>query len=65
MNEKRLKIVRRIGMPETNSSSSHAVSISMNPVSLITPGDKDWDIEITDDGILKIPGGKDFGIKYN
>lgn len=63
-NEKRLKIVRRIGMPETNSSSSHAVSISMNPVSLITPGDKDWDIEITDDGILKIPGGRDFGWEY-
>ena len=65
MNEnERLKIVRRIGMPETNSSSSHAVSISMNPGSLVTPGDKDWDIEITEDGVLKIPGGKDFGWEY-
>lgn len=63
-NNKRLKIVRRIGMPETNSSSSHAVSISMNPASLVAPGDKDWDIEITEDGILRIPGGKDFGWEY-
>lgn len=63
-NNKRLKIVRRIGMPETNSSSSHAVSISMNPTSLVAPGDKDWDIEITEDGILRIPGGKDFGWEY-
>ena len=63
-NNKRLKIVRRIGMPETNSSSSHAVSISMNPTSLVAPGDKDWDIEITEDGILRIPGGKEFGWEY-
>jgi hypothetical protein len=64
MNKKRLKIVRRIGMPETNSSSSHAVSISMNPESLVAPGDKDWDIEITEDGILRIPGGSNFGWEY-
>ena len=59
-----IKVVRRIGMPETNSSSSHAVSISMNPESLVAPGDKDWDIEITEDGILKIPGGNNFGWEY-
>jgi len=59
-----IKIVRRIGMPETNSSSSHSVSISMEPTNLVSPGDKDWDIEITEDGILKIPGGKDFGWDY-
>ena len=59
-----IKVVRRIGMPETNSSSSHAVSISMNPESLVAPGDKDWDIEITEDGILKIPGGNSFGWEY-
>jgi len=63
-NEEKLKIVRRIGMPETNSSSSHSVSISMNPESLVAPGDKDWDIEITEDGILKIPGGTSFGWEY-
>jgi hypothetical protein len=62
--ENELKIVRRIGMPETNSSSSHAVSISMCSGNIVCPGDSDWDIEITEDGILKIPGGKDFGWEY-
>jgi hypothetical protein len=64
MKNKKLKIVRRIGMPETNSSSSHAVSISTSPDNLVSPGDKDWDIEITEDGVLRIPGGRDFGWEY-
>ena len=60
----RIRIIRRIGMPETNSSSSHAVSISMSGENLIKPGDREWDIEITDDGVLRIPGGRDFGWEY-
>lgn len=62
--ESNIKIVRRIGIPETNSSSSHAVTISMKPTNLVSPGDEDWDIDITDDGILKIPGGESFGWEY-
>ena len=59
----RIKIIRRIGMPETNSSSSHAVSISMGD-NYIKPGDPEWDVDI-EDGILKIPNKKDgFGWEY-
>lgn len=58
----RIKIVRRLGMPETNSSSSHAVSISMLG-NYIKPGDPEWDIEI-ENGILKIPEGNGFGWEY-
>ena len=37
-------------MPETNSSSSHAVSISMGS-NFVKPGDKEWDITIEDDSV--------------
>ena len=57
----RIKIRKRC-MPETNSSSSHAVSISMGS-NFVKPGDKEWDITI-EDGILKIPGGVNFGWEY-
>ena len=60
----KIKIVRRIGLPETNSSSSHAVSISMSDSNLIKPGDPEWDIEIIN-GVLKIPKrSEDFGWGY-
>ena len=58
----KLKIVRRVGLPETNSSSSHAVSISTWG-NYIVPGDKEWDIEIVD-GVLKIPGDVSFGWEF-
>ena len=57
----RIKVRKRC-MPETNSSSSHAVSISMGS-NFVKPGDSDWDITI-EDGILKIPGGVSFGWEY-
>lgn len=63
---KRILNVKRIGLPETNSSSSHSVSISMKG-NLIKPGDPEFNIDIRD-GILYIPGDVDFGwdyFKYN
>jgi hypothetical protein len=54
-NNKRLKIVRRGGgLIETNSSSSHAVSICMDAKTNLKPGDPDFDLDIKD-GVLFIP----------
>lgn len=57
----RIKIRKRC-MPETNSSSSHSVSISMGS-NFVKPGDKEWDVTI-EDGVLKIPGGVSFGWEF-
>jgi len=59
---KRILNVKRIGLPETNSSSSHSVSISMKG-NLIKPGDPEFNIDIRDE-ILYIPGDIDFGWNY-
>lgn len=54
-NSKRLRIVRRGGgLIETNSSSSHAVSICMDAKTNLRPGDPDFDLDIKD-GVLYIP----------
>jgi len=49
----KLKIIVRDGVSETNSSSSHAIAISMEG-SLVKPGDSCWDLDIRD-GVLYIP----------
>ena len=44
----RIKEIKRIGILETNTSS-HSLCISTNG-SLCKPGDKCWDIELSEDG---------------
>ncbi len=54
-NKRKLKVVRREGgLIETNSSSSHAVSICMDAKTNLKQGDPDFDLDIRD-GILYIP----------
>lgn len=54
-NSKKLKVVRRGGgLIETNSSSSHAVSICMDAETNLKPGDADFDLDIKN-GVLFIP----------
>jgi hypothetical protein len=67
MKDYRIRLIKRVGMPETNSSSSHAISINMGP-DLIMPGDPRFNLEIKDN-ILIVPvyksseryGGSTFG----
>jgi hypothetical protein len=64
-NSKELKIVRRGGgLIETNSSSSHAVSICMDAKTNLKPGDPDFDLDIRD-GVLYIPNRfQEFGWEW-
>ena len=70
-NIRKIKKIIRIGLPETNSSSSHSVSINMGN-DFILPGDPRFNLEIKDDTLF-IPckddqGGGSFGWeveKYN
>ena len=45
----KIKKIKRIGILETNSSSSHSLCISTDG-SLCKPGDGCWDIELSEDG---------------
>jgi len=60
MIKNKIKIVKK-GIIETNSSSSHSLTLGKN--NFIKPGDKEWDINIKD-RILYIPTCKDFGWEY-
>ena len=52
------KIIRR-DLPETNSSSSHSVVISMDPSGIL--GKDEWDLNIDENGILHVPIFNSFG----
>ena len=57
-------VVRAGGLVETNSSSSHALSICSEPSEYVHPGDIDFDLDIRD-GVLYIPcRDDDFGWEY-
>ena len=62
---KNIRVVRREGgLIETNSSSSHAVSICMDARTNLKPGDPEFDLDIRD-GVLYIPcRGQDFGWEW-
>ena len=62
---KNIRVVRREGgLIETNSSSSHAVSICMDAKTNLKPGDPEFDLDIRD-GILYVPcRGQDFGWEW-
>ena len=64
-NSKKLKMVRRGGgLIETNSSSSHAVSICMDSKTNLKPGDSGFDLTIND-GVLYIPSRfQEFGWEW-
>lgn len=49
------------GIIETNSSSSHSLTLGVD--NFIKPGDKDWDIDIKD-RVLYIPTCENFGWEY-
>lgn len=55
------KIIRR-DLPETNSSSSHSVVISMDPSGIL--GRDEWDLNIDENGILHIPIFNSFGREF-
>ena len=61
----KIRKVFRIGLPETNSSSSHSVTISMTN-NFQDP--KVWNLYPNEDGIIHVPGSISFGWeweKYN
>lgn len=55
------KIIRR-DLPETNSSSSHSVVISMDPSGIL--GRDEWDLNIDESGILHVPVFSSFGREF-
>ena len=59
MKNKRVKEVIREDLPETNSSSSHSVVISMKSENNLKR--EDWNLNIDDDLVLHIPPFSDFG----
>jgi len=65
MKNDKIKLVERAGgLVETNSSSSHALSICSIPDTLAKPGDPEFDLDIQD-GVLYIPERPDtFGWEY-
>ena len=65
MIKNKIKIVERAGwLAETNSSSSHALSICGEPDFYAKPGDPEFDLDIRD-GILYVPNRiEDFGWDY-
>lgn len=64
-----IKRVVRARLPETNSSSSHSVTICTKPRYMVKKSDEDFDLDLRDDGVLYISKReKDFGWeweKYN
>ena len=65
MKNDKIKLVTRAGgLVETNSSSSHAISICSKSDSLAKPGDPEFDLDIRDN-ILYVPERQDtFGWEY-
>jgi len=64
MTKNKIKIVERAGgLVETNSSSSHALSICSEPENYAKPGDPEFDLDIRDN-ILYVPERDDFGWEY-
>ena len=55
-----IKKVIRKNLPETNSSSSHSVAISLDPKGIIGIGDAEWDLIVDDQGNLHIPNFQSF-----
>ena len=65
---KKLKVVVRQDMPETNSSSSHSVVINTKSFLPVKPGDEYWNLAIDNSGYIHVPGNVNFGWeweKYN
>lgn len=59
LDKRKIKKVIRVGLPETNSSSSHSVSINLSN-DLIMPGDPRFNLKIRK-GILYVPEYKSTG----
>ena len=59
LDKRKIKKVIRVGLPETNSSSSHSVSINLGD-DLIMPGDPRFNLKIRN-GILYVPEYKSTG----
>lgn len=57
-----IKKVIRKNLPETNSSSSHSVVISMDSGGILKK--EEWNLDIDDKGILHIPSFTDFGREF-
>jgi hypothetical protein len=57
-----IKKVIRKNLPETNSSSSHSVVISMDSGGILEK--EEWDLDIDDKGVLHIPSFTDFGREF-
>lgn len=57
-----IKEVVRLGLPETNSSSSHSVVISMDSKTLVPK--EEWGLDIDENLILRVPRFNSFG-RYN
>ena len=57
----KIRKVFRIGLPETNSSSSHSVTISMTN-NFQDP--KVWNLYPNEDGIIHVPGSISFGWEW-
>lgn len=60
MKNNKIYEVRRVGLPETNSSSSHSVVIDSGSSKDSLPGSPYWDLPIDDKGYIHIPS-RDFG----
>lgn len=60
---KRIKIKVREKLPETNSSSSHSVVICSKG-NYLTKNDPEWDLDMDQDGVIRIPGNVNFGWEY-
>lgn len=65
MKDNKIRLVERAGgLAETNSSSSHALSICSTPDTFAKPGDPEFDLDIRDN-ILYVPERiDDFGWEY-
>ena len=61
---KKLKVVIRQDLPETNSSSSHSVVINSRSIDMSRPGDEVWNLKIDENGIIRIPGNVNFGWEW-
>jgi len=57
-----IKEVARLGLPETNSSSSHSVVISMDSKTLVPK--EEWELDIDENLILRVPRFNSFGRHY-
>lgn len=62
----KLKIVERKNLPETNSSSSHALVIDTGNARMVNLDSPYWDLQIDEKGVIHVPATtKCFGREYD